>query len=92
MIEQIEELTKTMKEISSKLDELLETKKTIAAEIAINSYMGLANTIIVPVEQENGETSYGVDEAAVDRMYVGLQENFYKLQDKIEAESKAGEE
>lgn len=92
MIEQIEELTKTMKEISSKLDDLLDVKKNIAAEIAINSYMGLANTIIVPIEQENGETAYGVDEAAVDRMYTALQENFYKLQEKIEDEQKAGEE
>jgi hypothetical protein len=92
MMEQLKELTETMKEISVKLDDLLEIKKNVAAEIAINSYMGLASTIITPVEQENGETVYGVDEAAVDRMYIGLQENFYKLQEKIEAEEKPGEE
>lgn len=88
MIEELKELIQTMRQINTKLDELLEVKRSIAAEIAINSYMGLANSIVTPIEQPDGSTAYGVDEAAVDRMYQGLQENFYKLQEKIEEESK----
>lgn len=83
---ELEKLIAVLDRIDEKLDKILDRQEEAAAQVAINSYMTLAASMMQPVEREDGSTGHGLDETALEKAYENLQDNFYALQEKLETE------